>query len=155
MKALSVKEPWATLIIHFGKNTENRSWPTAYRGPLLIHASKGVDLDRDVTAIGNCFQDSWKDLREYVIQKSPDMRPPLDLPVQIPAINPGYAIGIVDVIGCDQAMRSPWDERGQYHWRLRNPRPIEAFMMRGQLGLYDVTMPATEQGKEMGKYERR
>lgn len=40
MKALSVCQPWAHAILALGKNVENRSWPTSYRGPLLIHASK-------------------------------------------------------------------------------------------------------------------
>jgi len=40
--------PWAWAILHPGKRIENRSWKTAYRGPLLIHASRtllGEDLD--------------------------------------------------------------------------------------------------------------
>ena len=40
IKCLSVCEPWAWAIIHGPKGIENRSWATAYRGPLLIHASK-------------------------------------------------------------------------------------------------------------------
>lgn len=38
MKALSVKNPWASLIFH-GKNIENRTWKTSFRGTVLIHAS--------------------------------------------------------------------------------------------------------------------
>ncbi len=38
MKVLSVKQPWATLLFH-GKNIENRTWHTKYRGEILIHAS--------------------------------------------------------------------------------------------------------------------
>src|SRR5450432_4191665 len=40
MKALSIHQPWAWAILHAGKGVENRSWPTRYRGPLLVHASK-------------------------------------------------------------------------------------------------------------------
>ena len=43
MKALSIKQPWAWAIIHAGKNVENRTWATSYRGPLLIHAGKTFD----------------------------------------------------------------------------------------------------------------
>ena len=39
MKCLSILQPWAWAIIHGGKDVENRTWRTAYRGPLLIHAS--------------------------------------------------------------------------------------------------------------------
>jgi activating signal cointegrator 1 len=40
MKALSLIQPWATLWLG-PKRFETRSWPTSYRGPLLVHASKG------------------------------------------------------------------------------------------------------------------
>lgn len=45
MKALSIRQPWAHRILHAGKDVENRSWPTRFRGHVLIHASKGVDAD--------------------------------------------------------------------------------------------------------------
>ena len=40
MKAISVLQPWATLIGIGAKRIETRSWSTAYRGRLAIHASK-------------------------------------------------------------------------------------------------------------------
>lgn len=42
MKALSLTQPWATLVAQGAKRIETRSWPTSYRGPLVIHASKGL-----------------------------------------------------------------------------------------------------------------
>jgi len=39
IKALSVKEPWASRIAYGGKTVETRTWRTSYRGPLLICAS--------------------------------------------------------------------------------------------------------------------
>lgn len=41
MKALSLLQPWATLIDVGAKTIETRSWPTSYRGLVAIHASKG------------------------------------------------------------------------------------------------------------------
>lgn len=38
IRALTVRQPWAWAIAHGGKNVENRSRRTHYRGPLLIHA---------------------------------------------------------------------------------------------------------------------
>ena len=43
MKVLSIKEPWASLIINGYKEYEFRSWKTKYRGKILIHTSKGID----------------------------------------------------------------------------------------------------------------
>lgn len=40
MKALSLWQPWATLIANGAKQIETRSWSTSYRGPILIHAAK-------------------------------------------------------------------------------------------------------------------
>ena len=45
VKVLTIKEPWATLIINGYKKYEFRSWKTNYRGKLLIHAGKGVDKE--------------------------------------------------------------------------------------------------------------
>jgi len=41
MKALTISQPYASLIASGEKWIENRTWPTNYRGPLLIHAGKG------------------------------------------------------------------------------------------------------------------
>lgn len=38
IKCLSIRQPYAGLIIHEGKDIENRLWATNYRGPLLVHA---------------------------------------------------------------------------------------------------------------------
>lgn len=40
MKAISVKQPWASLIASGEKTIETRTWPTNYRGDLLIVSSK-------------------------------------------------------------------------------------------------------------------
>ena len=53
MKALSIRQPWAWLILHGGKDIENRDWATRFRGRVLIHASKGVT------------QDEWSDAWEF------------------------------------------------------------------------------------------
>jgi len=44
MKTLSLTQPMAWAIFH-GKDVENRAWNTYYRGPLLIHASKGFNRE--------------------------------------------------------------------------------------------------------------
>ena len=45
MKVLTIKEPWATLIIEGYKEYEFRSWKTNYRGKILIHAGKSLEKD--------------------------------------------------------------------------------------------------------------
>lgn len=46
MKAISIKQPWASLVAAGTKTVECRTWKTHYRGPLLICSSKGdVEID--------------------------------------------------------------------------------------------------------------
>ena len=45
MNVLTIKQPWATLIMQGNKRFEFRSWQTKYRGELLIHAGKGIDKE--------------------------------------------------------------------------------------------------------------
>jgi len=40
--ALSLRQPWAWMVVHGGKNLENRKWRTHQRGGFLIHASLGM-----------------------------------------------------------------------------------------------------------------
>jgi hypothetical protein len=40
VKALSIKQPWASFIAHGHKRVETRSWRTRHRGPITIHASR-------------------------------------------------------------------------------------------------------------------
>ena len=44
MKTLSIKQPWAELILQGKKTIELRKWNTNFRGEFLIHTSKMSDL---------------------------------------------------------------------------------------------------------------
>ena len=57
MKVLTIKQPWATLIMQGDKRFEFRSWQTKYRGDLLIHAGKGID------------KEAMKRLSKYISEK--------------------------------------------------------------------------------------
>lgn len=45
MKALSLKQPYAELIVSGKKKIELRNWNTKFRGEFFVHASKNVDKD--------------------------------------------------------------------------------------------------------------
>lgn len=55
MKAISLTQPYATLIALGAKLIETRSWPTAYRGPLAIHAAKSFPS----WARGSCLDEPF------------------------------------------------------------------------------------------------
>src|SRR5882672_2409603 len=80
MRALSLYQPWASLIVYGHKRIETRSWPTRYRGTLLIHASK--------TQVEMAQLDGWRPAQEL------DQRI-FDLPYPFGAI-----IGSVTVLDC-------------------------------------------------------
>jgi hypothetical protein len=55
MKALSLTQPWATLVAIGAKQIETRSWSTSYRGEIAIHASKGFPHDCKRLCLENPF----------------------------------------------------------------------------------------------------
>lgn len=59
MKALTIRQPWATLIMQGVKEYEFRSWNTKFRGEFLIHAGKGID------------KEAVKRLKEYLPDELP------------------------------------------------------------------------------------
>lgn len=59
MKVLTIRQPWATLIMQQDKRFEFRSWKTEYRGELLIHAGKMMD------------KEAVERLRKYLPQELP------------------------------------------------------------------------------------
>lgn len=59
MKALSVKQPWASLIDDGTKTIETRKWSTRYRGDLLICASQKVDE--------SCTEEIWHPLLGHAL----------------------------------------------------------------------------------------
>jgi hypothetical protein len=120
-RALSIKQPWAWAIIHAGKNIENRTWRTNYRGPLLIHAGQQDDL------LG------WQTLDEH-------SHP---LPIDPPA---GGIIGVVDLIDCVQHHPSAWAMPDHWHWVFANPRPLPFQATKGKLGLFAPVEPSSAVG---------
>lgn len=130
MKALTIRQPWAWMILHAGKDVENRTWPTAYRGPLLIHAASG------------CTQEEYFDGADYareVLREQPQYTG-LVLPGRS-VLERGGIVGVADLVGCAWGLRSPWSAPGQYQWVLRDARPVPFVPCRGQLGLWDAVAP--------------
>lgn len=121
MKALSVRQPWAWAIIHAGKDIENRTWATNYRGPLAIHAGK------------TCTLDDWED-GVYLIKKMTGKKPP---PQESSRMVRGAVIGTVELVDCTPATHGEgWGGMNPngFHWHLRNPKPCDPVVVRGVLG---------------------
>ncbi len=55
MRAITIRQPWASLVALGVKTIETRSWRTSYRGPLAIHA--GVRMPKARAALNPCRDD--------------------------------------------------------------------------------------------------
>ncbi len=111
--ALSVRQPWAWLIVNGYKDVENRSWPTHHRGPLLIHAGSNTsELPR-----------------RSEIERQHGIKVP-------EGIELGGIIGVVNLIDCKARTDSPWHNRGSIGWVLAKPRRLPFRACKGNLGLF-------------------
>jgi hypothetical protein len=118
MKALSIRQPWAWLIIRGWKDVENRTWKTNYRGPLLIHTSKHWDLKE-------------LEMANRIVH-------PVSLSGNVEHYHLGYIIGIAELYDCVEHHDSIWFE-GPYGFLLKNAKQFAIPMKyKGQLGLFDI-----------------
>jgi hypothetical protein len=116
MRALSIRQPWAELIVRGIKDVENRSWLTHHRGPLLIHASQTKPTREDLDDFG------------------------IENPMY------GAIIGVVDVVDCKLEISSEWHEPESQGWYLQNPRMFEnPIAFKGAVGLLNVSLELVEE----------
>jgi hypothetical protein len=119
-RVLTVRDPWAHLIITGEKFIENRTWSTPHRGRLWIHAGSTYDYD------------DFDCCRAHGIE------------VPDPDELPGGIIGSVELIDCrvlddlpSQRHGQHWSAEGPICWILQDPvrlaKPIDC---RGRLGVW-------------------
>ena len=116
MTALSIQEPWISMIVRGEKTIETRTRRTSYRGPLLLCSSKTVDQTnlRPGDPIGpQGYAVGVADLVDCHPMRPDDM---------VPAC-------------CSYHM-------DRFSWILANVRPLKTpFPVRGQRGLFKVEVP--------------
>ena len=115
--ALSIRQPWAWLIVNGHKPVENRDWRTNYRGPVLIHAGKTKDPE-NYAAMQIC------ELLGIEL-------PPLD---DLPR---GGIVGEATLYDCVTEYDSPWFF-GEHGFLLRDARPLPFVPLRGWLNFFNV-----------------
>ena len=121
MKALSVQQPWASLIVHGHKSIEFRSWATRHRGPLLICSSARPRIILDDGTALPCGQ-------ALAVVDVVDCRPFGKRGDLTKACMDGQGSKLADLEG--QA------------WVLENIRVIEPFPVKGKLNLFEVSHPS-------------
>ena len=128
MKALTVKQPWVYGILHAGKDVENRSWRTHFRGWLAIHA--GAVIVRDATFPGRLVVPERDELEVSAV------------------------LGVVRLADVREKSRSRWfyrPQRGETNlaWVLEDAYSIrEPIPCKGSLGLWNLSPRVTRKLKE-------
>jgi len=129
VKALSLTQPWAWLVVHGGKDIENRRWNTKFRGGFLIHAAKGMKRsDYDAAALfatevgGPALAGRiplWNDLERGGIVGGANLYTVIHplRPVEMPG-------------------RLPWHMPEQYGFVLGDARPLPFLPCKGALGFW-------------------
>lgn len=114
MKALSIQQPWAWLIVNGYKDIENRDWPTHRRGRIYVHTGKKID----------------KEAIDYIRSRYPEIPLP-------DSFDTGGLIGTVVICGCTVESESKWFF-GDYGFMLEEPETLPFRPYRGQLGYFEV-----------------
>jgi hypothetical protein len=118
LKALSIRQPWAWLILNAGKDIENRSWNTTTRGRILIHASNGM------TTV------EYNDAAAYAWERG------VKIPHQTNVMRSGI-VGSVEIVDCVTSSDSPWF-MGPYGFVLRNPIILPFQPCKGALKFFNA-----------------
>ena len=142
VRALSLWEPWASLMATGAKSIETRPWTTSYRGPLLICAAKRRVL-----------RDLWDDLDCSSFQQGLAGLFPEDRPVLPGDLNFGDGVALVDLVDCVQTGLLRAENRigsdalfgnfaiGRYGWVTTRVRRLRPFPVTGRQGLFSVELP--------------
>lgn len=141
MKALTLTQPWATLVAIGAKRIETRSWRTAYRGALAIHAAKGFP---------RWARETCEEL-EFVRELGPDPLPlgsviaTCRLISCIPTreLQSNRLIEVDDAARCDPFYLNDRERAfgdyspGRWAWLLADAKPCVPVMATGALSLWD------------------
>ena len=119
MKCISLSQPMAWAIFH-GKDIENRTWATKFRGRVIIHAALSFNNEHY----------SWICENENRLE--------IKLPPFKHNFVFGALIGEVDIMDCVDHHGSRWFF-GKYGFVLANAKPYDKpIPYKGKLGLFDV-----------------
>lgn len=138
VKALTLTQPWASLVATGAKQIETRSWSTRYRGPLAIHAARVFPK----WARDTCYEDQFFPVLRGRLG-TPDFDAS-DLPLGVVVA----VVDLVDVIATnafrqritpDEAAFGDYSD-GRYAWRFENVRRLrDPIGARGFQGLWTPT----------------
>lgn len=127
MKALSVIQPWASLIAVGIKDIENRTWRTNFRGEFLLHASA-----KRLSVGWNALTDEQRTAAARLIHPFGTVNDVKLLPVST-------IIGKARLVDCVQNHPSVWAEHGVWNWVLEDVQLFDSPIhnVKGKLGFWE------------------
>jgi len=153
VKALTLTQPWATLVAIGAKRFETRSWSTNYRGPLAIHAGKGLGPVGGLSGLRRlCATEPFRRLLleyEMADYSDPSLLPRGRIIATTELIGVsevcGYAIepGGLGVRGAEHERSFGDYSPGRFAWVLRDVVPVLSAPISGRLGLWDAPCLST------------
>ncbi len=143
MKALSIQQPFAWLIVNGYKDIENRTWNTSYKGFVLIHAGKQVD--------GTFFADDGKTLWLPRAENVCGESIAAIMPQTFEEYERGGIVGYA-TLAYTVTQSSSWWFIGPHGFVLTQRHPVDFIPLRGQLGLFDVPQEIEAQIDEIRDY---
>jgi hypothetical protein len=130
MKALSIRQPWAWLILHAGKDIENRNWHTNFRGRVLIHASKGCTKQEYEDALWFAGDFEERRVAATHLEGYPTVKVP-----ELKELQRGGIVGEMEIVDCVRQSDSGWF-MGEYGFVIRNAKPLPFRPCAGKLGFF-------------------
>lgn len=150
MKAITILEPWASLIACGAKKIETRSWKTKYRGKIVIHAAKAIQDKLMDMAAAEPFKSALAKNTGCMKDNKTGL-----------LFNPGHVIAIADLVDCVEINESHIHYLvlglengksneyvfgdfivGRYAWILENVQRIEPVPAKGQQRIWNLDVSA-------------
>ncbi len=127
VKALSVRQPWAWLILHGGKDVENRTWRANARGAILLHASS------------NMSSADYERCRDFAVRLGVTVPEPAEL-------ERGGIVGAFRLAGVAKPgeRASPWHFEECFGFQIEGATPLPFRPAKGRLYFFGVETTAAE-----------
>lgn len=144
MKVLSIRQPWAWLIMCGLKDVENRTWKTDYRGEFGVHAGKKFDWDA-LIVLREMRIPSWM-IQSMIAHFGLELADtPEKSKVTAGLGEFGVILGTVRLTDCTKKNTSIWCDDGLYHFCLSKPNPWKDLVpASGKLGFWEYQTRITD-----------
>lgn len=151
MKAITIWQPWASLLACGAKCYETRGWATKYRGPIAIHAAMrdpariphSEELDKFASIVGSA---PWDQLPRGAVIATAELVNVWRIVLNLEQSDGAHKIAAEDqngnyIIPSEMELALGDWTPGRYAWEFANMKPIAPIPAKGKQGLWSVEFP--------------